>query len=369
MLDPEDTFEEHVADTLVAGGTLCDRDVVEMVVREAPDRIHELQQWGTEFDEEAGRLALGREGGHSHHRIVHALGDATGNEVMRAVIARRAAAELRNLGKLVHPRFTHLRRRLPRRHRLEPRTWQNLVWAKQTILATGGCGQIYRETTNPPVATGDGHAMAYRAGAELRDMEFMQFHPTVLYIAGSSRTLITEAMRGEGARLVDRQRPSLHARLRPARRTRPARRGHRRRSSRRWKRRGTPCVYLDMTHLDAAHVRAALPRHRRALPAVRPRHHARPHSRSPRRALHDRRRDGRHRRPHHGARPVGRRRSDFQRAARRQSPGVEQSARRAGLRPHAGEGASHAALAMPDDYSVLPIENPVTQHTDELRSI
>ncbi len=102
---------------------------------------------------------------------------------------------------------------------------KTLVWAKQTILCTGGCGQVFRETTNPEVATGDGLAIAWRAGAELRDMEFMQFHPTVLYIAGSSRNLITEAMRGAGGQLIDRNGQSLHARLRSAGRTCAARRG------------------------------------------------------------------------------------------------------------------------------------------------
>ena len=205
VLDPEDRFENHVADTLSAGGALCDREVVEMVVREAPDRIAELMQWGTDFDREAGALALGREGGHSHDRIVHALGDATGKEVMRAVIERTKslpnAETWQNtftLDLLTHEGACRGALVWNLQH------GKTLVWAKQTILATGGAGQVFRETTNPEVATGDGYALAYRSGAELRDIEFMQFHPTVLYIAGSSRNLITEAMRGEGAHLVDR---------------------------------------------------------------------------------------------------------------------------------------------------------------------
>lgn len=205
VLDPEDSFDNHVQDTLIAGGDLCDPHVVEMVVGEGPLRIRELIQWGTQFDSDGGNLILGREGGHSHHRIVHALGDATGQEVMRSVIAW--ARKLRHVrlwehtftldlltgdgvcrgAMLVHQKYGAI-----------------LVWAKQTILCTGGAGQLYRESTNPAVATGDGIAMAYRAGVEVRDMEFMQFHPTVLYIAGSSRSLITEAVRGEGAYLVDR---------------------------------------------------------------------------------------------------------------------------------------------------------------------
>lgn len=204
VMDPSDSFEDHVQDTMIAGGALCDREVVEMVVRSAPQRVQELIDWGTHFDAVNGELQLGREGGHQHNRILHALGDATGQEIMRTVIARtRQAANVeiwensftldllvdegRCVGALVqHPKFGTM-----------------MVWAKQTIICTGGAGQLYRETTNPDVATGDGHAMAFRAGALIRDMEFIQFHPTVLYIAGSSRSLITEAVRGEGAHLVD----------------------------------------------------------------------------------------------------------------------------------------------------------------------
>src|SRR5487761_1002748 len=204
VLDPEDRFENHIADTLRAGGDLCDREIVELVVREAPERIRELMSWGARFDEESGALALGREGGHSHFRIVHALGDSTGREVMRAVIDRLAEQshvttwqDTFTLDLLTHDGACRGALVGNARH------GKTLVWAKQTILCTGGAGQIYRETTNPPVATGDGHAVAFRAGAELRDMEFMQFHPTVLYIAGSSRHLISEAVRGEGAYLRD----------------------------------------------------------------------------------------------------------------------------------------------------------------------
>jgi L-aspartate oxidase len=205
VVDPEDRFDNHVADTLSAGGGLCHEDVVDSVVREAPGRIAELVSWGTRFDERNGALELGREGGHSHHRIVHALGDATGREVMRAVIERTRTLE--NL-ELWPDTFT-----------IDLLTFEGacrgalvwnrdhgktLVWARRTILATGGAGQLYRESTNPPGASGDGMAVAWRAGAELRDMEFMQFHPTVLYIAGGARSLITEAVRGAGAHLVDR---------------------------------------------------------------------------------------------------------------------------------------------------------------------
>jgi len=205
VLSPEDRFEDHIADTLQAGGTLCDREVVDRVVREGPEQVEELIAWGTRFDRVGDRLALSREGGHRRERVAHALGDATGKEIMRTVIQQAARAPQIEIWEYT---FTIDLLTLNGTCR-GALVWnrqhgKTLVWAKQTILCTGGAGQIYRETTNPEVATGDGMAIAYRAGAALRDMEFMQFHPTVLYIAGSNRNLITEAMRGEGAYLVDR---------------------------------------------------------------------------------------------------------------------------------------------------------------------
>ncbi|NQU20635.1 MAG: L-aspartate oxidase [Candidatus Nealsonbacteria bacterium] len=259
VLAPDDRFEDHVADTLQAGGQLCDEAVVERVVREGPERIRELIQWGTQFDRKGDRLALGREGGHGRERIVHALGDATGKEVMRAVVARVEASPHVDVWRdtytidLVTFEGT-CRGALLWNHRYG----LSVVWAKQTILATGGAGQLYRETTNPDVATGDGVAIAYRAGAELRDLEFVQFHPTVLYIAGSSRSLISEATRGEGARLVDRHgrrfMPDYDSRAELAPRdvvsnaivAEMERTQH-------------PNVYLDLTHLDAELVRTRFP--------------------------------------------------------------------------------------------------------------
>jgi L-aspartate oxidase len=292
VMDPEDRFENHIEDTLKAGGTLCDRQVVEMVVREAPERIGELIAWGADFDRQTGGdakgsavdfrdpteygeandprgsrkstpdpfpLALGREGGHSRHRIVHALGDATGREMMRAIIER--ARQLPNLqiwndtfliDLLTHEGACRGALAWNERH------GKTLVWAKQTILAAGGTGQVYRETTNPAVATGDGLAMAYRAGAELRDMEFMQFHPTVLYIAGSSRTLITEAVRGEGAHLVDRHGHRFMPDYDPRAELAPRDVVSQAIVNQMEKTR-SPCVFLDMSHLDAGFVRRRFP--------------------------------------------------------------------------------------------------------------
>jgi len=205
VFDSEDCFEAHTHDTFSTGGGLCQREVVEKVVREAPRRIQELIDWGVQFDHAGNRLALGREGGHSHQRVVHALGDATGKEIMRVLVHRvedcchvEIWESTFTIDLLICEGVCHGALVWNSRH------GKTMVWAKQTILACGGAGQLYRETTNPEVATGDGMAIAYRAGAELRDLEFMQFHPTVLYIAGGSRHLISEATRGEGAWLVDR---------------------------------------------------------------------------------------------------------------------------------------------------------------------
>ena len=259
VMDPEDQFENHVADTLRAGGDLCDRQVVEMVVREAPERIRELVDWGARFDEEAGGLALGREGGHSHDRIVHALGDATGKEVMRAVIARTQGLpnvetwpDTFTLDLLTHEGSCRGALVWNARH------GKTLVWAKQTLLCTGGVGQVYRETTNPSVATGDGHALAWRAGAELRDMEFMQFHPTVLYIAGSSRNLITEAIRGEGAYLVDRAGQRFMLEYDPRAELAPRDVVSQAIVTQMEKTRH-PTVYLDLSHLNADRVHRRFP--------------------------------------------------------------------------------------------------------------
>jgi L-aspartate oxidase len=259
VIDPLDRIEDHVTDTIAAGANLCDPEVVEMVVREAPDHIRQLIAWGTQFDTRDGKLVLGREGGHSHHRIVHALGDATGHEVMRAMI-HRARTEL---GAQFWPNTITIDLLTHERACRGALVWnaehgKTFVWAKQTILCTGGAGQMYRETTNPGVATGDGHAIAYRAGAELRDMEFMQFHPTVLYIAGSSRSLITEAMRGEGARLIDatgrRFMPEYDERAELAPRDVVSQAIVAQMTKTR-----SPNVYLDVSHLDSDYVKQRFP--------------------------------------------------------------------------------------------------------------
>jgi L-aspartate oxidase len=260
VMDPEDRFENHVEDTLAAGAGLCHRDVVELVVREAPNQINDLIHFGTRFDQENGKLALGREGGHGHHRIVHALGDATGFEVMRAVIERAQNAPNITLWDRTFTvdLLTHdgacvgalvARRRRDRQ----------LIWAKQTILASGGAGMVYRETTNPSVATGDGMAAAYRAGVQLRDMEFMQFHPTVLYVAGSARHLVSEAVRGKGAYLRDKNGERFMLEVDPQRKELATRDVVARAIVRQMERTQHPNVYLDLSHLPAKEVLSEFP--------------------------------------------------------------------------------------------------------------
>jgi len=259
VLAPEDRFEDHVADTMAAGGDLCDPAIVEMVIREAPAHIRQLIEWGTVFDREDGEILLGREGGHSCNRIAHALGDATGQEIMRAMIDR-ARNELG--AQIWQNTFTIdlLTHEGECRGALvwNPHHGKTFVWAKQTILCTGGAGQVFRETTNPLIATGDGQAIAYRAGAELLDMEFMQFHPTVLYIAGSSRSLITEAIRGEGALLLDandqRFMPEYDERAELAPRDVVSQAIVDRMQKTRH-----PCVYLDLSPLKPGRARKRFP--------------------------------------------------------------------------------------------------------------
>ncbi|MDZ4849221.1 MAG: L-aspartate oxidase [Pirellulaceae bacterium] len=257
--DPEDRFDNHVQDTLTAGGSLCDPTVVSMVVQEAPERVAELMKWGTRFDASNGELVLGREGGHSHQRIIHALGDATGKEVMRAMMSHTRGLSNVQIWEATFTidLLTHAGRccgAVVSKQGSPPM----LIWAKETILSTGGCGQVFRESTNPRVATGDGHAIAFRAGAKMRDMEFMQFHPTVLYIAGSSRTLITEAVRGDGAYLIDstgyRFMSDYDSRLELAPRDVVSQS-----IVRQMEKTQSPCVYLMLKHLEPNYVRKRFP--------------------------------------------------------------------------------------------------------------
>ncbi|MCE5185635.1 MAG: L-aspartate oxidase [Planctomycetaceae bacterium] len=205
VLAAEDSFESHIDDTLRTGGGICDRAVVERVVREGPDLIRQLMDWGTEFDRVEGKMDISLEGGHSHARIIHSHGDSTGRGIAETLV--RKVRQNRNIN-LIENFFAIDLLSGPQRECVGVLGWQapaevQMIWAGVTILATGGAGRLYRETTNPECATADGLGMAWRAGAVLRDMEFMQFHPTTLYIAGASRALMTETLRGEGGILRD----------------------------------------------------------------------------------------------------------------------------------------------------------------------
>jgi L-aspartate oxidase len=209
VLGGDDDPDLHLRDTLVAGAGLCHRTAVQTLVREGPARVRELVAWGTAFDREGGgELALGREGGHSRRRIAHA-GDRTGRAIETALLDA-VAAEPRIRVLEDHLALDLLLAESPATDRpvcrglvaLDHRN-ERLVFvrARATLLASGGCGQVYRHTTNPAIATGDGVAMAYRAGARMANMEFIQFHPTALFPTEDPAVLISEALRGEGAAL------------------------------------------------------------------------------------------------------------------------------------------------------------------------
>lgn len=207
VFDKEDSTELHLEDTIVAGAGLCNRSAVQVLVQEGPERVKELIELGTNFDKDFDKIALTREGAHSRRRILHAGGDATGEEVRRAL----TRVVVNKLDIPVHEKTFILDLIV-----YQGRCYGALAYchyyqkyiaylAPFTILASGGCGQLYQATSNPEVATGDGMAFAYRGGAELMDMEFFQFHPTTLYLPGLPGFLISEAVRGEGAVLRNAQ--------------------------------------------------------------------------------------------------------------------------------------------------------------------
>lgn len=213
----DDTFASHEQDTLACAAGLAHADVVRQVVADGPRRIGELCDWGARFDRSGDSLATGREGGHSAARIVHADGDATGREIVRVLVQRaREIPRIRLFEHCFAIDLLTLDDEVVGVVTFHPKYGHQMFWARATILATGGCGRLYRETTNPPVATGDGLAMAYRAGATLRDMELVQFHPTTLYVAGAARALISEAVRGDGATLLNRAGERFMPRYHPA---------------------------------------------------------------------------------------------------------------------------------------------------------
>ena len=270
VVSSDDSFELHVRDTLECGAGLCHADAVETLVKEGPQRLQELIGFGVEFTKQHGKLELGKEGGHSRNRIVHAK-DLTGREIENALLHRVAE----------HPNITvfenHISIDLITEHHLAKRIAKGTpvhCWgayaldvqrgrvkkflARHTVLAAGGLGQVYLHTTNPLIATGDGFAMAYRAGASLGNMEFVQFHPTTLYNSGSPAFLISEAVRGFGGVLKTKDGKEFMQKYDPRGSLAP-RDIVARAIDTELKRRGEEHVYLDLRHLDPGSTKEHFP--------------------------------------------------------------------------------------------------------------
>jgi L-aspartate oxidase len=275
VLGPDDSFDFHIRDTLQAGDGLCHPDVVEMVVKGGPMRVQELTEMGVAFSrgqDPSSPFDLTREGGHSRKRIVHAH-DMTGKEVERVLVSMAEA----------HPNIQifedhiaidlivecHLLKRGLLTTRKEERCWGAYVLdtrgnriitfqARNTVLCTGGAGKVYVYTSNPDVATGDGVAMAYRAGAVIANMEFVQFHPTCLYHPHAKNFLISEALRGEGGRLLDKRGCPFMEKYHPLKDL-AFRDIVARAIDAEMKQSGDDCVYLDMTHRDPDFLKRRFP--------------------------------------------------------------------------------------------------------------
>src|SRR5438132_4722693 len=261
-LSDEDEIGLHLQDTLNAGDGLCNPDASKGLVEEGPERIEELIQWGTEFDREGTKLAFTREGAHSRNRILHAHGDSTGREILRALYAKTKT--LKNISVCEFEFSTDLRMkegRVSGIYLISDKGEHQQMAASAVLLATGGLGQLYRNTTNPAVATGDGLAMAFRAGAEVSDMEFIQFHPTALYLKTAPRFLLSEALRGEGAYLRNIELTRFMTKYHPMGELAPrdvvARAIVHELEVSKSK---DPIVYLDLTHLNEKHVKTRFPR-------------------------------------------------------------------------------------------------------------
>jgi L-aspartate oxidase len=257
-LGDDDTPALHARDTSAAGDGLCLAAAVDVLVRDGPRYVGELIGWGARFDVDAqGRVALGREAAHSVRRVLHA-GDATGREIARVLWQKVSA----------HPRVEVLSDALAMSLLVSDGTCRGATFvarqggleqvdAARTLIATGGAGQVYRETTNPAIASGDGIAMAAEAGARVADLEFVQFHPTVLSVAGAPRFLLSEALRGEGGWLVNAAGERFLQHDEPSGDLAP-RDVVARAIAREASRTGAP-VYLSMAHLDAGYVRRRFP--------------------------------------------------------------------------------------------------------------
>src|SRR5437588_3869536 len=261
-LSDEDEISLHLQDTLSAGDGLCNPEAAKVLVEDAPQRIEELIAWGTQFDREGTKLTFGREGAHSRNRILHAHGDSTGREIQRALYAKA-----KTLPEISVREFEFSTDLVIKDGRvcgikvIDDNGAHSTIYASAVLLATGGMGQLYLNTTNPSVATGDGVAMAYRAGAEVTDLEFIQFHPTALYLKKAPRFLLSEALPGEGAYLRKMEMLRFMAKYHPMAELAPrdvvARAIMHELERSRAK---EPVVYLDLKHLDENHIKRRFPR-------------------------------------------------------------------------------------------------------------
>jgi L-aspartate oxidase len=257
-IGPDDSPALHAADTITAGDGLCDERAVQVLVEQGPRYTRELLEWGAAFDrDKQGRPALASEGAHSVRRVLHAS-DSTGREIGRVLWARTSSkARIRVLKNTLAVCAIVEDGRCSGIRFIDERGESGKVFGRATLLATGGAGQVFQETTNPAIATGDGAALAFRAGARLTDMEFVQFHPTVLDVEHAPRFLLTEALRGEGAQLVNVAGEAFMLRYHPSGDLAP--RDVVARSIVRESERTKGPVFLDLRHLDADEVHRRFP--------------------------------------------------------------------------------------------------------------
>src|SRR5579859_645174 len=261
-LSDEDEISLHLQDTINAGDGIVNVDAARVLVEEGPERIQELIEWGTKFDRKGTRLTFTREAAHSRDRVLHAHGDSTGREIGRALYARAAALKNISFYEFAFTSGLYCQNgRVCGVNLINPEGESHTVTSGAVLLATGGAGHVYSNTTNPAVATADGVAMAFRAAAEISDMEFVQFHPTALYVKDAPRFLLSEALRGEGGVLrnaeLHRFMPKYHDAGELAPRDVVARAIAHELEVCRLK---EPVVYLDLTHLKADHLIARFPR-------------------------------------------------------------------------------------------------------------
>lgn len=260
-LNDDDEVSLHEMDTLKAGDGLCDPVAVRTLVEEGPHAIEQLIAWGAEFDREGTKLLFAREGAHSRSRVLHAHGDSTGREISRTLYHKAVSmprVEIRSFSAITDLLTDGVS--VCGARAFEEKTGRHLeIQARAVLLATGGLGRVYRVTTNPDVATGDGVAMAFRAGAEISDIEFVQFHPTALHLEGAPSFLLSEALRGEGAVLLNGDRERFMEAYHPMAELAPrdvVSRG----IVAELRRTGEPHVYLDLSHREPGFVAKRFPR-------------------------------------------------------------------------------------------------------------